>query len=168
MISGTARWYTVGSRLVAAAYDGLSSKPARRGMVPGEIAWDSCDCAGLLAVTVPRVFYAEVFPEEAENTVGVRCQAPYEVGEFTVSVVRCAPQPGGVEPAPPADDLDAAAGLLLQDIAEVMDAVAVLLCQMQDADDILDYLINPAESAGPEGACVGFTLRVLISLVRGG
>ena len=82
--------------------------------------------------------------------------------------MRCAPQPDGVEAAPPADELDAAAGLLLQDTAEVMDAVAVLLCQMQDADDILDYLINPAESVGPEGACVGFTLRVIVGLVRGG
>lgn len=168
MITGTARWYTIGSRLVDAAYDGLSSKPGRKGMVPGEIAWDACDCGGMLAVTVPRIFLSEEFPEQADAVVGVRCQAPYEVGEFTVSVVRCVPQPSGSEPAPPAADLDASAGLLLQDTAEVMDAVAKALCVMHDGDDIADYLINPAESAGPEGACGGFTLRVLISLVRGG
>lgn len=168
MITGTDRWYVLGTRLVDAAYNGLSSKPKRRGMVPGEIAWDACDCGGMLAVTSPRIFYAEVFPEEAETIVGVRCQAPYEVAEFTVSVVRCAPQPSGAEAAPPANELDAAAGLLLQDTAEVMDAVARALCTMHDGDDILDYLINPAEQVGPEGACVGFTLRVLISLVRGG
>ncbi len=168
MITGTARWYTLGSRLVDAAYGGLTSKPGRKGMVPGEIAWDACDCGGMLAVTVPRVFYSETFPEEADTVIGVRCQAPYEVAEFTVSVVRCAPQPNGAEAAPAAADLDAAAGLLLQDTTEVMDAVARALCSMHDGDDIADYLINPAESAGPEGACVGFTLRVLISLVRGG
>lgn len=168
MITGADRWYTLGTRLVNAAYDSLSSKPGRRGMVPGEIAWDACDCGGMLAVTVPRVFFSEVFPEEAEAVVGVRCQAPYEVAEFTVSVVRCAPQPSGAEAAPSADELDTAAGLLLQDTAEVMDAVARALCAMHDGDDIADYLINPAESVGPEGACVGFTLRVLISLVRGG
>lgn len=168
MISGTARWYTLGSRLVNEAYAGLTSKPRRKGMVPGEIAWDACDCGGMLAVTVPRIFYSENFPEETETVVGVRCQAPYEVGEFTVSVVRCAPQPDGVEAAPPAADLDAAAGLLLQDTAEVMDAVAKALCVMHDGDDIEDYMINPAVSVGPEGACVGFTLRVFISLVRGG
>lgn len=168
MTTGTARWYTLGTRLVAAAYDGLSSKPGRKGMVPGEIAWDACDCGGMLAVTVPRIFFSETFPEEAETVVGVRCQAPYEVGEFTVSVVRCSPQPSGAEQAPPASALDAAAGLLLQDTAEVMDAVARALCTMHDGGDIADYLINPAESVGPEGACVGFTLRVFISLVRGG
>lgn len=168
MITGTARWYTLGTRLVDAAYNGLSSQPGRKGVVPGEIAWDACDCGGMLAVTVPRVFFSEVFPEEAEAVIGVRCQAPYEVAEFTVSVVRCAPQPDGAEAAPAADALDAAGGLLLQDMAEVMDAVARALCTMHDNDDITDYLINPAESVGPEGACVGFTLRVLISLVRGG
>lgn len=168
MITGTDRWYTLGSRLVNAAYNGLSAKPGRKGMVPGEIAWDSCDCGGMLAVTVPRVFLSELFPEEAEAVVGVRCQAPYEVAEFTVSVVRCAPQPDGTETAPPAVDLDTAAGLLLQDTAETMDAVAVAMCLMHDNGDVADYLINPAESVGPEGACVGFTLRILISLVRGG
>lgn len=167
MITGTARWYTLGSRLVDKAYAGLTSKPKRKGMVPGEIAWDACDCDGLLAVTVPRVFYSENFPEEAETIVGVRCQAPYEVAEFTISVLRCAPQPSGADTASLVADLDAAAGLLLQDTTEVMDAIAKALCVMHDADDIADYLINPAESAGPEGACVGFTLRVLISLVRG-
>lgn len=168
MITGTSRWYTVGRRLVDAAYNGLSSKPARSGMVPGEIAWDSCDCAGMLAVSMPRAYLSEAFPEEAEEVVSARCQAPYEVGEFTVSVVRCAPQPDGVNPAPSVAELDAAAGLLLQDTAETLDAVALLLCQMQDADDVSDYLINPAEQVGPEGGCVGFTLRVRIGLVRGG
>lgn len=166
MIQGTARWYTVGSYLVNATRNGLSASVARAGQVPGEIAWDDCNCDGVLAVTTPRVFLSEDFPNEAEGTVGVKCTAPYQVGEFTVSVIRCAPQPDGQDLAPPADDLDSAAGLLLQDVAETMDAVSVLLCQLKDNDDISDYLITPAESAGPEGACVGFTLRVLVSLER--
>lgn len=168
MISGTSRWYTVGSRLVDAAYAGLSVKPGRRGMVPGEIAWDACDCVGMLAVTVPRVYLSEAFPEETETVIGVRCQAPYEVGEYTVSVVRCAPQPEGAEAAPPPAELDAAAGLLLQDMTETTDAVAAEMCRMHDGDEVADYLISPVESVGPEGGCVGFTLRVRVALVRGG
>lgn len=166
MISGSARWYTVGSYLVTAARTGLSSSVARAGQVPGEIAWDDCNCDGLLAVTTPRVYLSESFPEEAERTVGVRCQAPYEVGEFTVSVLRCVPGPEGQDLSPAASDLDAAAGLLLQDLAETMDAVSALMCQLKDNDSVSDYLIAPAESAGPEGACAGFTLRVLVSLER--
>jgi hypothetical protein len=166
MITGTARWYTVGSRLVTATRAGLTAGVARAGQVPGEIAWDDCNCDGVLAVTMPRVFLSELFPDETEGPVGARCWAPYEVAEFTVAVVRCAPQPQGQKLSPPVADLDSAAGLLLQDIAETMDALSALMCQMKDADDVSDYLITPAESAGPEGACVGFSLRVLVSLER--
>lgn len=166
MITGSARWYTVGSRLVTSVRAGLTAGVARAGQVPGEIAWDDCNCAGVLAVTVPRVYLSELFPEETEGPVGTRCQAPYEVAEYTVSVIRCAPQPDGQDLSPPVADLDSSAGLLLQDVAETMDALSVLLCQMKDADDISDYLITPAESAGPQGACVGFILRVLVALER--
>lgn len=166
MIAGSARWYTVGSRIVTATRAGLTAGVARAGQVPGDIAWDDCNCDGILAVTVPRIYLSERFPEETEGPVGARCQAPYEVAEFTVSVIRCVPQPQGQKLSPPAAELDTAAGLLLQDAAESMDALAALMCQMRDADDISDYLITPAESAGPEGACAGFTLRVLVSLER--
>jgi hypothetical protein len=166
VITGSARWYTVGARIVTAVRTGLSSSVARAGQVPGDIAWDECSCDGALYVTVPRVYLSEAFPAEQETPVGARCRAPYEVGEYTVSVVRCAPQPDGQDIAPFAADLDNAAGLLLQDIAETMDALAVLMCSMDDADEISDYLVTPAESAGPNGDCVGFTLRVLVALER--
>lgn len=166
MITGSARWYTVGARIVAAVRDGLSVSVARSGQVPGSIAWDDCNCDGLLAVTVPRVYLAERFFEESDAPVGARCRAPYEVADFTVSVLRCAPQPQGQAMSPSAADLDTAAAGLLRDIAETMDAVSALMCSMQDADDVSDYMVTPAESAGPEGSCVGFTLRVLVSLER--
>jgi hypothetical protein len=166
VITGTARWYTVGRHLVDAVHTGLTSKPGRVGMVPGEIAWDACDCGGMLAVTLSRAYLADVFPEEAE-TVNGACSAPYEVGQFTVSVVRCAPQPEGAEAAPPADELDAAAGLLLQDTTEMMDSVAALMCRLQDEDEIMDYLVGAVEPVGPEGGCVGVSLTVRAGLVRG-
>lgn len=166
MITGSDRWYTVGGHLVTSVRTGLTAGVARAGQVPGEIAWDNCTCEGVLAVSVPRIYLSESFPEETEVPVGVRCQAPYEVGEFTVSVIRCAPQPEGQDMAPEASDLDTAAGLLLQDMSETMDVLSVLLCQLKDADTISDFLITPAEAAGPEGACVGFNLRVLVCLER--
>lgn len=166
MISGSSRWYVVGTSLVDAVRDGLTSKPGRAGMVPGEIAWDACDCGGMLAVTLTRAYLSEVFPEETE-TVNGACAAPYEVGQFTVAVVRCAPQAEGVEAAPAADDLDAAAGLLLQDTAEMLDSLSAALCRLQADDEVLDYLVTPAEPVGPEGGCVGVTLTVRVNLVRG-
>lgn len=166
MITGSARWYQVGARIVTAVNGGLTVPVARSGQVPGSIAWDDCNCDGLLAVTVPRVYLAERFFEESDGPVGARCRAPYEVADFTVSVLRCAPQPKGQAMSPPAADLDNAAASLLRDIAETMDAVSALMCTLQDSDEISDYFVTPAESAGPEGSCVGFTLRVLVSLER--
>lgn len=166
MISGPTRWYTVGGHIVTAVSTGLTVPVARSGQVPGSIAWDDCNCDGLLAVTVPRVYLSESFPQESEGPVGSRCRAPYEVADFTVSVLRCAPQPQGQALSPKAADLTAAAAVLLRDMVETLDAVSALMCTLKDNDDISDYFVTPAESAGPEGACVGFTLRVLVSLDR--
>lgn len=165
MITGPDRWYTVGSHLVTAVRDGLSSKPQRVGMVPGEIAWDACDCGGMLAVSLSRLYLSDVFPEESETSNGA-CQPPYEVGQFTVAVVRCAPNPDGVEAAPPADELDSAAGLLLQDATEMLDSVAAVLCRLREDDEVLDYLVTPMEPVGPEGGCVGVNVTVRVCLVR--
>ena len=165
MIDGPARWYTVGTNLVTTVRDGLSSKPGRTGLVPGEIAWDSCDCGGMLAVSLSRLYLSETFPEESE-TVNGACQPPYEVGQYTVAVVRCAPNPDGIEAAPPADELDTAAGLLLQDATEMLDAVAALLCRLKNDDEVLDYLVTPVEPVGPEGGCVGVNLTVRVCLPR--
>lgn len=166
MITGPARWYTVGTYLVTAVRDGLSSKPGRAGMVPGEIAWDACDCGGMLAVSLSRLYLSDTFPEETEAVNGA-CQPPYEVGQYTVAVVRCAPNPDGVEAAPPADELDTAAGLLLQDATEMLDAVSALLCRLKEEDEVLDYLVTPVEPVGPEGGCVGVNVTVRVCLVRG-
>ncbi|WP_086559978.1 hypothetical protein [Streptomyces africanus] len=163
MIDGPARWYTLGTYLVTAVRDGLSSKPNRSGQVPGEIAWDSCDCGGMLAVSLSRLYLSETFPEESEAVNGA-CQPPYEVGQFTVAVVRCAPNPDGVEAAPPADELDTAAGLLLQDATEMLGAVSAALCRLKEDDEVLDYLVTPVEPVGPEGGCVGVNMTVRIGL----
>lgn len=165
-LTGTDRWYVLGTALVDATRTGLSASVSRWGQVPGEIAWDNCTCEGVLAVTVPRIYLSDVFPAETEGPVGVSCHAPYEVAEYTVSIIRCAPQPEGQDMAPAADDLDTSAGLLLQDMAETMAAVHDLLCGLSQDDTIDGFIVAPAESAGPEGACVGFNLRVLVSLAR--
>ena len=163
-LTGTDRWYVLGSALVTTVRAALSASVSRAGMVPGEIAWDNCTCEGVLAVTVPRIYRSEEFPAEADTVVGVSCQAPYEVAEYTVSVIRCAPVPDGQDLAPEVAELDASSGLLLQDMTETMTAVHGYLCTLAREDNIDNFMVNPAQSAGPEGACVGFVLRVLVSL----
>jgi hypothetical protein len=164
-LTGTDRWYVLGAALVSTVQAGLTASVARAGQVPGDIAWDDCSCDGALYVSVPRVYRSERFPEESEAPVGVSCQAPYEIAEYTVSVIRCAPQPQGQDLSPDVHALDNAAGLLLQDMTETLAAVQTYLCGLQREETITDFLVNPAQSAGPEGGCVGFVLRVLVSVV---
>lgn len=165
MITGPDRWYTVGAYLVASVKDGLSTPVSRYGQVPGEVAWDEC-CDGLLAVTVTRVFLSEEFPIETEAPFGVLCQAPYEVADFIVTVLRCVPNPSGDGAPPSAADLDASAAQLLRDISESMNALSATLCSLKTSDIISDYMVTPAEPQGPEGGCVGFNLRIPVSLER--
>lgn len=166
MITGDDRWYTVASRLKDAAEAGLTIKPERVCLVPGEIAWDQCECDGQLAVSVARVYPYEIFPQEISAVATPACQAPYEAAEIIISVIRCAPQPQGQDLAPSCAELDTATGVHLQDVSQVLDATSRKLCAMYSSDDVTDYLITSATALGPEGSCVGFALRVLVGLDR--
>lgn len=164
VLTGVDRWYNLGSALVTRTRAVLTASVSRAGMVPGDIVWDEC-CDGALMVSLPRLYRSEVFPEETDTTVGVSCQAPYEVAEYTVSVIRCAPVPQGQDTAVPAGELDTSAGLLAQDMTEAMAGVHSYLCDLKRSEVVDDFLVTPAETVGPEGDCVGFTLRVRVSLV---
>ena len=119
MITGPLKWYTVASTLEQAVYAELTTKPDRHGVVPGAIAWDECDC-GILAVSVAQVFLSESFPDQAARPVG-NCDAPYEVGEVVIQVVRCAPNPEDPLTAPTVAELDASAQEVLRDAYEMLE-----------------------------------------------
>lgn len=164
MITGPMKWYTVASVLEQAVYAGLTVAPTRHGVVPGAIAWDECDC-GMLAVSLNTVYLSEIFPNPVAQRVGA-CDAPYEVGEFVIQIVRCAPSPQGDDFAPSVADLDASAQEVLLDAYELLKAASVKLCQMNSARDISDFMLRPLTAQGPLGGCVGNELRVLVSLIR--
>lgn len=164
MISGPLKWYTVATRLRDAVYAELTEKPARSGVVPGAIAWDECDC-GILAVSVAQVFLTESFPDQLGRPVG-NCDAPYEVGEYVIQVVRCAPNPEDQLSAPTVSELDASAQEVLRDAYEMLKGASVELCEMNSARDISNFLLRPLTAQGPSGACVGNELRAFVSLGR--
>jgi hypothetical protein len=165
VITGELKWYTVAETIRAAVHTGLTVAPQRSGVVPGAIAWDECDC-GMLAVAQNRVFLSDSFPETYTAPAGVRCDAAWEVGEYTVQVIRCAPNPEGQALAPPVAALDASAQEVARDTYEVLKAVSQTLCQMHDASDIADFLLLPLTSQGPEGGCVGVEVMFLVGLWR--
>lgn len=165
MISGPLKWYTLASRMEQAIYAELSVTPARHGVVPGAIAWDACDC-GLLAVSVGQIYPTEQFPNPAQARVGNGCDAPWEAAEIIMQVVRCAPTADEIGNPPTVAALDASAQEILRDAYEMMRAVSITLCEMNEAREIADFLMRPLTPQGPSGACGGNELRAFVSLPR--
>jgi len=165
MISGPLKWYTVAETLRQAVHDELTVEPSRSGVVPGQIAWDECDC-GLLAVSVGPIHLTEIFPDPLSRRVGNACDAPWEAAEIVIQVVRCAPNPDDPMTAPAPAELDASAQEVLRDAYEMMRAVSVKLCQMNRDRDISDFILRPLTPQGPSGGCVGNELRAVVSLPR--
>lgn len=165
MISGPLKWYTVASTLEQAIYAELSETPARHGVVPGAIAWDECDC-GLLAVSVGQIYLTESFPDPALRRIGNACDAPWEAAEIIVQIVRCAPNPDDPLTAPTTAELDASAREVLTDAYEMMSALSIKLCEMNEAREIADFILRPLNPQGPSGGCVGNEVRAVVSLLR--
>ena len=165
MITGELKWYTVAETLRQAVHTELTVKPDRSGVVPGAIAWDECDC-GLLAVSIARIFLTETFPDELTRRVGNACDAPWEVGEIVIQVIRCVPGATDQTLAPTVAELDASAQGLARDAYEMLKAVSVKLCEMNDARDISDFMLRPLVAQGPTGVCGGSELRAYVALPR--
>lgn len=164
MITGPLKWYTVAAALEAAVYAELTTKPDRHSVVPGAIAWDECDC-GLLAISLARIHLSDSFPAQLTTRVGA-CDAAWEVGEYVVQLIRCAPNPDGDDLAPTTAALDASAQEILQDAYELLKSASETLCEMKRDHDIIDFFLNPLTSQGPSGGCVGNELRFLVGLPR--
>lgn len=163
MISGPLKWYTVAETLRTAVHAQLTTEPARSSVVPGLIAWDECDC-GLLAVSVAQIYPTETFPDPLPRRVGNGCDAPWEAAEIVIQVVRCAPNPDDPLTAPTTAELDESARQVLTDAYEMMYAVSVKLCEMNQAREISDFMMRPLTAQGPSGGCVGNEVRAFVSL----
>jgi hypothetical protein len=164
VITGELKWYTVASTLEQAVFAALTDTPDRHGVVPGAIAWDACDC-GMLAVSIAQVYPSESFPAPQATRLG-SCDAPYEVAEIVVQVIRCAPNAEGQNLYPSTAALDTSARQVARDAYETLRAVSVKLCEMNGAREISDFLVRPQVTQGPQGGCVGSELRALVSLLR--
>lgn len=164
MITGSLKWYTVAEALRVAVHDELTVKPQRSGVVPGAIAWDECDC-GLLAVSLAEIYLSDNPFDPVARPAG-NCDAAYEVGEFVIQVVRCAPNPPSLEEPPTVAALDTSAQEVLRDAYEMLKGASVRLCEMNAARDISSFILRPLTAQGPSGGCVGNELRAFVALGR--
>jgi hypothetical protein len=115
---------------------------------------------------VAQVYLTETFPDQLARRVGNACDAPYEVGEFVIQVIRCAPNPDDVGNPPTLADLDASAQGVLRDAYEMLKGTSMLLCEMNRDREIADFMLRPLTAQGPTGGCVGNELRAYVSLPR--
>jgi hypothetical protein len=170
-LRGPTAFYDVATLLVDGVRDALAASlggPVQRAcVVPGDIAWDACDC-GLLAVSPQRFFLADDFPTGTLGTSGrtTPCDAPWLVGELVINVVRCAPTPQGTSVSIPRDQLDAAGQVTAADAYVTLTETVSVLCGLVEDERIVDYLLGEQVTSGPQGDCVGTELRASVAVYR--
>lgn len=169
---GPGAYYAIGHVVIddleAALADSVGGPVTRASMVPGETAWDECDC-GLLAVSLRRVWLSDDFPEGQFAQSIVRsspCNLPWLVGELRIQVVRCAPNPINDALAPTPAALDGGAEILISDMHVTINAVTATLCDLKETDQIIDYTVGEMDTIGPDGGCVGAELITFVSIYR--
>lgn len=172
MYQGPAAFYDISTLLLTEIDQALqlsaAGSVARVCVVPGELAWDQCEC-GTLAASPRRFFLSDEFPEDSLGRGIVRagpCDLPFLVAEVSISIIRCAPQPADGFTAPPCPALAASAQVLLSDAYVVMTETIRVLCELTANNLILDYVLGEQNARGPEGSCVGTELIALIGLMR--
>lgn len=133
-------------------------------IVPGEIAWDNCQC-GLFTQSAGQTLWSDnsrdpIQLSDAQNNCG-----PYYVGmDITALILRCAPQPVGEALAPTPDALAAASQIWHADAAAIRRGVVCCLEAMLEANTIEGFQIIGVTPQGPQGACVGSQLTYRVWL----
>jgi len=171
VIKGDDKWYTVANAILGAAVAGLSLPVNRKLITTGQIAWDDC-CDGQLAVSLTRVSPTESFPTEqitlSSGSDAFDCTPPYEIGEITVQIVRCAPQALNGQNSPSPDALSKHALQNMIDANQVRRSVSAALCALKsDVTQRFDYFVRAQLMLGPEGGCDGSELYLYTGLAVG-
>lgn len=137
-------------------------------MVPGNIAWDSCDC-GQFAQTVQADYPTLQFPGDAsEQVVGLGgCGGRPLVYQVLASITRCVPgMIAGNPPKPPTcASLQSAAQIMIADGYAMRRAVECCLSNFVDSYVIAKYVVGRTTYVGPEGNCAGVELTYKFELV---
>lgn len=137
-------------------------------LVPGNIAWDGCEC-GQLAQTIQSDYPTLVFPGDASEQVrGVGgCGADPLVYQVLASITRCVPGlTSGVPPRPPSCDALLRAALVMQaDAFALRRGVECCLAALRDAGTIDKFVVGRVSRVGPEGNCAGVELTYKFELV---
>lgn len=137
-------------------------------LVPGNIAWDSCDC-GQFAQTFQTDYPTLTFPADASEQVlgaGGGCNERPIVYQVLASITRCVPGMTGNPPQPPScAKLQAAAAIMAADAWVLRSAIECCLSDLQDNNVIEKFTVGRVNYVGPEGNCAGVELTYKFELI---
>lgn len=134
-------------------------------LVPGNIAWDACDCHGQLALTIQRIVPATVYPSDASNLPNLGgCQPPILFAECLIAWNRCTFGLKNDGTAPTCGELFSSA-LLFQGAAYAMRrGVDEFLCEEKRQYRIRDFRIGAEIFPGPDGNCASVEMPFSFAL----
>lgn len=132
-------------------------------LVPGEIAWDQCDC-GLFSQTITATYPSDTFPAPANDQPQTECGPLLIVYSVTAELVRCAPTVDDDGTAPTCDRLEDAARTLECDRQALRLGITCALNELRDTDRIIEFTVGAATTTGPQGGCVGVSLPYQIGV----
>lgn len=134
-------------------------------LVPGEVAWDECEC-GQLAQSITQVYPSSTFPVLSSNVSHTKCGPPLVVVEVSLSVVRCVPIPDQNGKSPKCSHLQTSAITLEADRFATKKALLCCLSDSYQQNNIINFTIGSAISVGPQGACSGFTITYSVGFTN--
>ena len=161
--------FEVAELLLDCAYNALDHdgelEIKRRCVVPGEIAWDECEC-GQLVVAEQRRFPSNDFPlEEVDHTA--ECGSPWLCVVYAVSLARCVPGVSINGVAPTCVALQASGAQLSRDMGIMRNAIECCLDTAYSSDAVRAYELGAQEVQGPQGNCIETNLLVMVGFVNG-
>lgn len=131
--------------------------------VPGEIAWDNCEC-GQFAQTITSDAPSNVFPIQATEVEHNACGPPLLVFTVTSSITRCAPGMDNDRHPPSCAALLTAARVLEDDREALRKSVTCCLRALREAYRVTNFAVGATQSVGPQGGCVGVNITYQFGL----
>jgi hypothetical protein len=140
---------------------------ARKCLVPGDIAWDNCEC-GQLVLTEDNRFGSRTLGSEDPN-YEAECGEPVLNVSCTISLTRCVPGVSDNGDPPTCDALQIAALQLLKDKNDIRRALMCCLDAAYRANNpaqMLGYYIGGQATTGPTGNCAGSDTIFVLGFVN--
>lgn len=132
-------------------------------VVGSSLIWDDCEC-GLLAVQLVRTYPSDEFPIPKQTGPFNRCDVPWTVGEYHVSILRCVASSQNDGTPPPCTSMHQDAMVDFEDRWAVLKGTECCLAATWETNPAMRrYLIGDQVALGEGGLCAGSRLQVLVA-----